>query len=172
MTLITSRTLGWCFLATLVVVNVIGLTLHWHYHKELPEQVATHFDANGQPGNFKPKVQATLFLAGLEIGLSWFMVLIGMSLSLFPSSLINIPNREYWLAGARRGESLAYLRMIMNGIALATALFVMMISYVTFVANRDQAPLDGVLFWSGLSLYILAVLATLVLLQVRFRLPQ
>lgn len=172
MNLITTRALGWCFLATLVVVNVIGLTLHWHYHEELPEQVATHFDGKGQPGNFKPKGQATMLLAGLEIGLSWFMVLIGMSLSLFPSSLINIPNRNYWLAEARRGESLAYMRMILNGIALVTALFVMTISYSTFVANRDQAPLDGVLFWSGFSLYMLAMLAIVVLLQIRFRLPR
>ncbi|XZE18656.1 DUF1648 domain-containing protein [Pirellulaceae bacterium SH449] len=170
--MLTTRALGWCFLATLVVVNMIGLTLHWHYYEQLPEQVATHFDAKGQPGNFKPKEQATMLLAGLEIGLSWFMVLMGMVISLFPSGLINIPNRNYWLAGARRGESLAYTRMIMNGIALATALFVMMISYSTFVANRDQAPLDGVLFWSGFSLYMLAMLAIVVLMQVRFRLPR
>jgi len=170
--MINTRLLGWMFIAMLVIANGIGLALHWYYWERLPEQVATHFDAKGQPGNFAPKWQATLLLAGVEVGLSWFMVLIGMALSYFPSGMINIPNRNYWLAGMRRKETLIYMRTILNGIGLMTALFLMVISYSIFIANRNGKPLDSVMFWSSLIGYMGSMMAVVIMLQLRFRLPK
>ena len=156
----------------LVIANGVGLVLHWYYWERLPEQVATHFDAKGQPGNFAPKWQATLLLAGVEVGLSWFMVLIGMGLAYFPSSMINIPNRNYWLAGMRRSETLSYMRVVLNGIGLMTALFLMVISYSIFIANRDGKPLDNVIFWTSVIGYMGAMISLVIMLQLRFRLPK
>lgn len=170
--MINTRSLGWILLAMLVIANAIGLTLHWYYWERLPEQVATHFDAKGQPGNFAPKWQATLLLAGVEVGLSWFMVLIGMGLSFFPSSTINIPNRNYWLAGMRRSETLSYMRVVLNGIGLMTALFLMVISYSIFIANRDGKPFDNVIFWLSFLAYMGSMIAVVIMLQLRFRLPR
>jgi hypothetical protein len=170
--MISTRSLGLILIAMLVITNGFGLTLHWYYWERLPEQVATHFDAKGQPGNFAPKWQATLLLAGVEVGLSWFMVLMGMALTLFPSGMINIPNRNYWLVGMRRRETLIYMRTMLNGIGLMTALFLMVISYSIFIANRDGKPLDNVIFWTSFIGYMGSMIAVVIILQLHFRLPK
>jgi uncharacterized membrane protein len=170
--MISTRSWGLILIAMLVIANGVGLTLHWYYWERLPEQVATHFDAKGQPGNFAPKWQATALLAGVEVGLSWFMVLIGMAMSYIPNGIINIPNRNYWLAGMRRSETLSFMRAVLNGIGLMTALFLMVISYSIFIANRDGKPLDSVIFWSSFVGYMGSMMAVVIMLQLRFRLPK
>lgn len=86
--------------------------------------------------------------------------------------MINIPNRNFWLAGMRRSETLSYMRVVLNGIGLMTALFLMVISYSIFIANRDGKPLDNVIFWTSFIGYMGAMIAVVIMLQLQFRRPK
>jgi hypothetical protein len=86
--------------------------------------------------------------------------------------MINIPNRNYWLVGMRRRETLIYMRTMLNGIGLMTALFLMVISYSIFIANRDGKPLDNVIFWTSFIGYMGSMIAVVIILQLHFRLPK
>jgi serine/threonine-protein kinase len=69
-----------------------------------PEQMAAHFNVEGNPDRFVPKaqffwfqVQTLLIVIGLSIPLQLLFLFI-------PVNLINMPNREYWLAPERHAE--------------------------------------------------------------------
>ncbi len=72
----------------------------------MPDRMAAHFNINGDPDRFVPKAEFFWFQA------QTMLVVLGVSLipqALFvvmPASLINIPNREYWLKEERREETL------------------------------------------------------------------
>jgi uncharacterized membrane protein len=69
-----------------------------------PEQMAAHFNIEGNPDRFVPKTQFFWFQ------IQTLLIVIGVSIPLqllflfLPVNLINMPNREYWLAPERQTE--------------------------------------------------------------------
>ncbi len=61
-------------LGLLSVLAVVQNLFYWNY---LPEQVAIHFGANGQPDSWLDKDRATMLMMLLQIGLPWMMLGIG-----------------------------------------------------------------------------------------------
>lgn len=75
----------------------------------LPGHVATHFDGHGRPNGWMSR---TAHL--------WSMIVFGLAFPLFvpaiiyasrflPDRFYNLPHGDYWLAPARRNETMAYL---------------------------------------------------------------
>src|SRR4051812_2843603 len=68
----------------------------------LPVRLASHFDISGQPNGYQARggfaltsISLQLFLIALFTSLPWL-------LQRLPNQLINMPNRDYWLAPQRR----------------------------------------------------------------------
>jgi hypothetical protein len=77
---------------------------------ELPPVVAVHFDAQGVPNGFTTREGCRKFMLVLTLGAPVFIVLVTALIPRFiPAAMINIPNRDYWLAPERAGESLGFL---------------------------------------------------------------
>jgi hypothetical protein len=74
-----------------------------------PGQMVAHFNIQGNPDRFVSKAEFFWF------ELQTMMVVIGTSIPLqllfafLPPNLINMPNREYWLAPERRDETIGRL---------------------------------------------------------------
>jgi len=131
-----------------------------HYYPLLPETVASHFGGRGEPNAWSSKQ--------FFFGLYWMMLALlgflptGASkiLTAMPISLVNLPNKEYWLAPERRSGTLADFKyrislfsvvttaLIMVAIQLAlrtnlatdrrfstTPMWVVLISYAAFVVT-------------------------------------
>ena len=89
----------------------------------MPDSMAAHFNVLGDPDRFAPKaesftVQIQVLLAVIMAGLT-----ISLSFLVIPSGIVNMPNRDYWLAPDRRAESMARLSdfgFMMFGIILLT----------------------------------------------------
>jgi hypothetical protein len=76
----------------------------------LPEIVAVHFDASGDANGFATREDCRQLMLWLTVGAPLFIVIVTALIPhLIPPSMINIPNRAYWLAPQRAGESLAFL---------------------------------------------------------------
>jgi uncharacterized membrane protein len=79
-------------------------------YPQLPGVLASHFDGRGNPNGWQTK-QAffTVF-----VGMSVLCALIGFGLAsiigLLPSRLINLPNKQYWLAPEHREDTLYWLK--------------------------------------------------------------
>lgn len=149
-------------LSALILAHVaLGLAVAATYER-LPDRVATHFDSAGVPDGWESRpVYATYLLvaAALISGLCAGPTYLTRHL---PDSLINIPNREHWLAPGRRAE--AHDRIAALGLAIAaatTGLFIAL-HLLTVRANGltppRQAPAEGV----GLVAAYLAILGCVI----------
>ena len=138
-----------------------------------PQQMAAHFNAQGDPDRFVTKPEFFWF----QIQTLFIVVLVSLPLQVLllvvPPNLINMPNREYWLAPERKEETLGRLSdfgSLMFGVILLAILAAFEIS----VYANLQTPVH---FNAGLMGAVMAVsMGVIVLMLIRlilsFRLPQ
>ncbi len=122
-------------LTEVVLVATVAAT-----YSMLPDPVATHFGANGQADDWRPRSDYAAYLITASAMVSAMCAGPLYLARKLPDSMINVPNRDYWLALERRGE--AYDRLFALGLAIGaatTGLFVA-IHLLTVRANRARPP--------------------------------
>lgn len=112
-------------------------SLAWAAGK-LPPVVASHFNAAGQPDGFLDRSAHLLAMAGLGVGLPLGMVGIFFVSRWLPTSVINLPRRDFWLAPERRGATHAYLDRQALWFGCLCVLFVAGLNYLVVQANLQQ----------------------------------
>lgn len=120
---------------------LLGLMLQMWYYPQLPERMATHFGVDGTPNGWMSRNSAALFQCALQVLLPLLFAGIAWVLPRFPNSMINLPNREYWLAPERRDGALAHMATMLLAVGLACSIFIAAIAHLVFEANRNNAPL-------------------------------
>jgi hypothetical protein len=88
-----------------------------------------------------------------------------------PTSLINLPNRGYWLVPERKALALGKLVSWSAWISAWLAFFLSAVLELVVRANLARAPLDNALFLTLLGVFMAGVLVGLVLLVGAFRVP-
>ncbi|MGC1485109.1 MAG: DUF1648 domain-containing protein [Candidatus Acidiferrum sp.] len=92
-----------------MLLAILAAIYFWSNYAQLPDVVASHFDAHGNPNGWQSKSMFFAFFAG-AVGVAWSVGFgVPALLSKMPSAFINLPHKEYWLAPARKAESLALL---------------------------------------------------------------
>jgi uncharacterized membrane protein len=87
----------------------------------LPAQVASHFGPSGAPNSWMPKELFIKLNLGAAALLSlMFLLLIPLKFRSLDASRIRLPNKDYWMAPARRGETADFLREAMLWFGAAT----------------------------------------------------
>ena len=142
------------------------------YWPQLPNRVATHFDADGDADSWMTKANATLLMCGIQVGMPLLLVGLAWIIPTMPGSSINIPHRAYWLHPDRRGDSLIWIRGLLLSMAVLTSLLTMVIAHLTFVANVAGNELQVGRAGLALAVYIACVVALIVRLFWRFRMPK
>lgn len=132
------------FQAILIAIIMLQLAM---YYPKLPDQVASHFDGRGQPDGWMEKKAFAAVSIAFPFILAIMMVAfqaIMCSISRVPSSMINLPNKKYWLAPERRDETLAYVGPIMSRFGLwmgtATTALIVIIMGMALRANLTPDP--------------------------------
>lgn len=146
----------------LALLVLIAAAQTAHYYPLLPATLASHSNGRGEPNGWSS------MQAFLEI--YWGLFLLTLLLPywatklIVPVSLGNGPNREYWLAGERRQETLDFIRGRMGWLAGATLAFLIGTFELVFGANLD--PRRG---FSSSVLGVLLAVYLLFLLRWLFR---
>ena len=125
---------------TLICLMVFSVTFVIYTSYYLPSRVATHFNLNNEPDGWMTRNVYVLLILTLLISIPSVVGLgISMLSARFPH-LINLPNRDYWLARPRQKESLDFLAA--HGHRLGRLVIVLMtgLHYVVLVANRAEPP--------------------------------
>jgi uncharacterized membrane protein len=159
-------------LAILAALSLFSVLQHAWYWPQLPDRIATHFGIDGQPNDWMSKTSATILLLGVQVGLPLFLIAIGSLVRWLPDSMINIPNREFWLHPDRRSTSLAWTNNMLAWIAVLSSLFMIIIGHLTFVANKNDTPLHTGAFLTSLAVYLATVFSIAGLALRRYRLPK
>lgn len=154
------------------VAIAIGLTLQVWYWPQLPEKLATHFDAQGRANGWMDKQSATILTCSLVALMPLFFVGISVGIRWLPTSMINMPHREYWLSGERREETLRWMLGWMMWFSVAITIFFVAINHLIFLANRDVQPLSAIWFWGLLCSFLMATGVLVLIMLLRFSGPR
>lgn len=112
-----------------------------HFYSRLPEKIATHFGAGGAANGWMTKRDFMFLYLGLCIFMACLFLLLPRLIMRLPDSMINLPNKDFWLAPDRRRRTIGIMgeKMAWLGV-LILALFIAM-AYFTFQANLLPRPM-------------------------------
>lgn len=156
----------------LAIVAFLGVAQNLYYWSQLPETVATHFGMDGKPNQWMSRTASTCLMIGLQLGLPLFLIAVTAATRHLPVSLVNIPNREYWLDPIRKDSTLEYMQSVMGWIALSVSIFMMVIGHLVYLANLEGGSLNSMAFGISLGIYLILVLSLVVRMVLRFRISQ
>jgi uncharacterized membrane protein len=150
--------------AAALILNLAG---------QLPDLVAVHFDATGRANGFMTRAGCRDFMLLATLGVPLLITTATALLPrLVPASLINIPNRDYWLAPARARDSLVFLSEQGLWFGCIFVMFLACVDALLVKANAVSPPaFPSTLFVAMLILFFCAVGAWFVRMLRRFREP-
>ncbi|MEP6609387.1 MAG: hypothetical protein ABJA83_11995 [Burkholderiaceae bacterium] len=141
----------------------------WLTSASLAPVVASHFGASGTANGFMPRAAYLSLMLPLVVLVPILVAASGQLARFFPASLVNLPNREYWLAPERRASTASQLGRLALFPASVLLLFLCFVHWQVVQANLSPSKqLTPGPFWAGLVLFAVAVGAWLVVLHRRF----
>lgn len=154
----------------IVVFVIISLACVAHalwYYPRLPEQVAHHFGATGEPDAWGHKTQfLVVYLVTVGVMVVTFLGL-GLALPKIPNSAINLPNKDYWLAPERRQQTLDYMLPWFLWLGSLTMLLLLDIFHQSFQVHLGKATKLNH-FWITMGAYLAVTTAWCIAIYRRF----
>lgn len=106
----------------------------------LPERVASHFNQAGDPDAWMNRGSHLKFMIVFGTAFPMSILLICYLLRFLPPDLINIPHRDYWMAPARRRETLQHLLAHSLWFSCLGVIFMTGVHFLVWHANARQPP--------------------------------
>lgn len=129
------------------LLSLLGLALLWavfagyvlYTAGQMPDRIATHFGAAGQANGWMTRTEHVRFTLIMGLAIPAFVLGLFYLMGRFPG-LLNISNKDYWLAPERRQESLDFIRL--QGVSFAGMFiaFLAAIHWSILAANRLSPP--------------------------------
>jgi uncharacterized membrane protein len=117
------------------------------YYPSLPDRMASHFGATGEPDGWQSKKAFAVFSVVFPIALAALMVGIQaliLYMDRMPVALINLPKKKYWLAPERRAETLAWVvplvSRFMMWVGVGTTALMVIVMGMTLRTNLTPEP--------------------------------
>lgn len=154
-----------------IFTGLLGIALTVVAAQYLPERVATHFNFSGAPNAWASNLVNTLFFSAMYLLMNSLFLAIPWFVQKLPVSMINMPNRDYWLAPERRAQSVQKIGAYMAAFAVGVNLFMIAVESLIFAANRSMMPLSPVGIISvGAAFFVFMILWIIQFIRA-FRLP-
>jgi uncharacterized membrane protein len=123
----------------LFAVLAVGAAFHFSsLYAQLPDVMASHFNARGVPNGWQTKSAFFSVLAGVSVLAAVVVFGIPILITALPPEFINLPNKRYWLAPERRAETMGFL----NGYFawFGCALFTVILITINFAIQANLHP--------------------------------
>jgi uncharacterized membrane protein len=124
-------------LLALLALVALGQLLYWA--PQLPDRVASHFDLSNHANGWMDRTPFLVLTGGVELLMAVLFGALPLLLGRIPDALINLPHKEYWLAPARRSESIARVSSSLLGVGVATMVLLLVIFQGVFALNAGLA---------------------------------
>ncbi len=144
-----------------------------HYYPLLPERIASHFNGAGRPNGWSAKGGFLITYLGVLSSVVFTFLVIPIVIRKTPVRLINLPNKEYWLAPERRDQTFTLLARQMLWFGIATLAF--FIGTFQLVIRANLSPEKGFsssTMWVFLGTYLGFLTGWLIRLFLKFRIPR
>ena len=123
-----------------IVLLVLCVGQSLYYYPLLPDRVASHFGASGQPDAWADKEILVKIYLGVVAFIAILFPGIGFLISKTPPSMINLPNKDYWLSPERRQDTMDTLSRQFLWFGSATLLLLLDIFHQSFKVHLGKAP--------------------------------
>jgi uncharacterized membrane protein len=147
-----SRRWAATLLLAIAAATAVRCALVWPW---LPETVASHFDARGEPNGFQPRSAFVAFALGSQLLVVAVFALLPALLHRIPPRWINLPHKDAWLRSGRFDEALDRYAAWSLWFGCATAALLLAIFELAIQANLTRRPMDATLTWGLLGGYLL-----------------
>ena len=151
----------------LIVLIIVAALQAMYYYPLLPRTVASHFDGAGHPNGYSSKEEFIVIYLLVMLAMSFLFFLFSFPMKYLPDAFINLPKKDYWLAPARRKETLLFLAEKMLVFGNATILFLIVTFQLAFEANLGGHFSSGTMMLL-LGCYLFFTAIWLIRLIVRF----
>lgn len=160
---------GWKPLYAWIAVVLLHAAQTIYYYPRLPAVVAQHFGPQGNPNGWAPRE----FFFGLSwailLLLSALLMLTPRLLNRMPASMINLPNKGYWLAPERKTKSLEFMQRQLEWMAVITVAFLVLVMHLAIRANLNPGHrLENTLFIVLLAVFVVSIFWQIATLYRRF----
>ncbi len=153
MIIFEQKKLGIFCTIALVLVTMAQL---FYYHPLLPDRIASHFNLMMQPDRWSPKNAVMLLDLSLILAFAGLFHLIAWVIGKFPTSWINLPNKDYWMRPERKGQTLNQLATFFIWLGNVTLLFIVVTFNLTYQANLSPGQ-KAHNFWVALGLFLITL---------------
>ena len=75
---------------------LVFVSTHVVWLADLPERLATHFNASGKANGWMSRRSHGSFMLVFGLGVPAFILTLGSTMRFLPASLMNVPRRDYW----------------------------------------------------------------------------
>lgn len=119
---------------------VLGIIEALYFYPLLPDRMAVHFNASGRADGWGPKGPFFLTMGTVFTIMTALFSGLPSLIRLVPVSLINLPNKDYWLAPERKEET---MRRITNQFFFIGAMALLLLDgvfYFTLKTNLSGTP--------------------------------
>jgi uncharacterized protein DUF1648 len=136
----------------------------------LPERVASHFSAAGLANGYMSRDAYRIFMLAFGFGVPLVVVALIAWLPRLAPNLINIPNRDYWLAPERREATLAALDACALWLGCLLTAMAGGVHWLIIRANAGTPPkLENSLLFTLLGAFVSGLVCWIIVLMWRFR---
>ncbi len=145
-------------IALIVVLAAAALQLAYYY-PQLPPVVASHFNASGAPNAWQSKALFVgLFCFIYALFATLYFALPHLLISM-PATLVNIPNRTYWLAPQRREHTAQLVGDRMAWFGAVQIAFIAFMGQLAINANLSGAGgrLGSAVVWVGIGFAVFLI---------------
>jgi len=137
----------------------------------LPARVAVHFSFSGIPDGWSSRTEFLVLFAALILFLPALMLGIAWAIKVLPTSMINMPNSDYWLLPERKEEAFRRIQSVLHAIAATTTSLLLFMFIATVHANRQEEVRLASWSWLGMAVYCVAMALIVARMYRVFRLP-
>jgi uncharacterized membrane protein len=142
------------------------------YYPQLPNTVASHFDGSGVANGWSFKETFFLIHFGAIILITGTFLLFPLILRHLPTSIINLPNKKYWLSEERREQTFMFIKGKMCWFGVVNLLLIICTIQLAINANLDpKKGFSSSTMWMVLGAYLICLLIWIITFIVRFRKP-
>lgn len=133
------RTSRW----VLVVVLGLACVRYAMAASAMPPVVASHFGADGKPNGWMSR-DAFAWFGIIPFGAVVLVSFVGQILvAVLPPNLINLPNKDYWLAPERKDETVRRFGAYIEWFGVAMTALLWLVYEQVFEANARQGPIHA-----------------------------
>lgn len=153
----------------ILILLVAGFIGHiFYYYPNLPEQMATHFNAKGEADSWMSKSGFVLFESALLFLIVAKFTFLPFLMAKLPNSLVNLPNKDYWLSEEKKAETFSIISQYFDWFSIGLLSLFIVINDLVFRANINKQNLSDFI-WIPLVVFLIFVGIWTIRLILRFK---